>query len=277
MPAETPASEVPAVVAALAEDPPGLDDGELRLLAAALVHDARNPLNAVVLQVELLSMMVAAGKATPAQLTRGLETIGREVHRSNELFGRYLDAVQADWGPPAEMPLWPSVRAAADDVQNELTTRGVDLDLALPGTLPEIVGKPELVRLAVRAALRGALAALPGSAAGTLRIEAGPAPDLGEVALTLTIPGASSTDAASGNLFRLSEKSRAAVALAISKQAALSSGGAASASNVTEGLRLRLSWPIAGSLDDDPELAPGPGKPLPDDIPPAPRRTRRGR
>src|SRR5690606_35684975 len=70
-----------------------------RLLAAAMAHDARNPLNAMMLQLELLRAQVrsAAPPGSEAFLG-GLARLEREVERTSTVLQAYLDLL----GEPAE-------------------------------------------------------------------------------------------------------------------------------------------------------------------------------
>jgi len=60
-------------------------------MLAQITHEVRNPLNAMSLNVELLSDEVQAGTGEPSEALAMLDTITGEIHRLERITARYLD------------------------------------------------------------------------------------------------------------------------------------------------------------------------------------------
>jgi hypothetical protein len=182
--------------------------------------------------------------------------------RLNDVLGHYLGVVGADWPAPEPVDLAPVVKAVAQELRGAYREKKAQLAMELPAGL---VGQsdPALARVAVRSVLQWALGALPAASGGTVRVQASRQPELSDVGVLVLVEGTGTDSEGLAQLFRLGEHG---VSMAVAKQAALSSGGTATAASTAAGLQVRLSWPTDDDGDDAggagaDELDGHPGKP----------------
>ncbi len=141
-------------------------------LRAGLEHELRSPLNAMVLNLELLRELLRAegGAGAVAQLER-VETIGSAVRRLQH----GLDALLRETEPPGDtveaFDLGELVRDVAAVVDAEMRQRGKRLEVGVDGEPTRVRGRRDALRQALLHLLIRALHATPGGGRVELSVE----------------------------------------------------------------------------------------------------------
>ena len=130
----------------------------LATLTAGLAHEIRNPLNAALLQLELLTRISSRLRGEPERVRIGecAQLVQSEIRRLSRLLEEFLDLAR-----PRRPERWPvDVQGLCEYVcraqQPVAEAAGVALRLDLPPTLPKVLGDPAkltqvLVNLVVNA------------------------------------------------------------------------------------------------------------------------------
>jgi PAS domain S-box-containing protein len=130
----------------------------LATLTAGLAHEIRNPLNAALLQLELLTRISARLRGEPerVRISECAQLVQSEIRRLSRLLEEFLDLARPR--PPERWPC--DLRGVCEYVcrtqQPVAEAAGVVLRLDLPATLPQVLGDPAkltqvLVNLVVNA------------------------------------------------------------------------------------------------------------------------------
>jgi signal transduction histidine kinase len=130
-------------------------------LSSGVAHEVKNPLNAMMIHLELLRQQTSAHGLTH------VETIGREIRRLDEVVQGFLKFTR-----PEDLALQPvHLKALFDEVvpiiRPEADSRGVHLVVECGGT-PDVNGDPAMLRQAFLNLALNACQAMPQG--GTLRI-----------------------------------------------------------------------------------------------------------
>jgi len=158
----------------------------VRRIADDLAHELKNPLNAMVINLEVLRSRVRAGDAGAA-LER-IDVLEQEIRRLHDLLDQVLRLLRPEpAGGPAAFPV--TVLAAEVGtiaaVLGKLARRG--FELRLPGAEVLVLGRREPLRFALLALCEAAITGLPAEDdVAVLEVVAGSA----EVQLTLASPAA---------------------------------------------------------------------------------------
>jgi signal transduction histidine kinase len=160
---------------------------EFAQLAAHVAHEVRNPLNAIMLNGELLEEEVqrcnCAGAGEAASL---IATIQREAERLRHLTDEYLAFAR----PPMPSRGHQSLNAVVDElahlIREEATRSGVALDVVMSRDCPCATFDPHQLKQAALNIVRNALQAMPGG--GRLTLSTAVRPD-GSVTLAVADTG----------------------------------------------------------------------------------------
>jgi signal transduction histidine kinase len=161
-------------------------------LMAGVAHEVKNPLNAMTIHLELLKQKLARqpaiagagpdpgsrlsdpGFASPPDVTKHVDIIGKEIRRLDEVLNGFLKFARPD-----ELKLQP-VRLASliSDIQTsvapEATRRHINMKVECPDNLPEINADPGMLSQALLNLALNACQAMPDG--GTLKITCRTAP-----------------------------------------------------------------------------------------------------
>ncbi len=161
-------------------------------LMAGVAHEVKNPLNAMTIHLELLKQKLArqpaiagagpdpgsrladAGFASPPDVTKHVDIIGKEIRRLDEVLNGFLKFARPD-----ELKLQPvRLSSLISDIQTsvgpEATRRHVTMKVECPESLPEINADPGMLSQALLNLALNACQAMPDG--GTLKISCRTAP-----------------------------------------------------------------------------------------------------
>ncbi|WP_434389752.1 ATP-binding protein [Melittangium boletus] len=136
--------------------------------SAGLAHELNNPLTGILGLLSLACEEVPA----PSPLRENLDMVLDQARRMARIIRQLRDMTEqerAGTGRPLD-PARP-VRAALEEVREELSSRGVTLTCALGEPMPLVLGHAEQLQSVVSNLLRNALTAMPGG--GTLSVGLG--------------------------------------------------------------------------------------------------------
>ena len=168
--------------------------------ASALAHEIRNPLNSISLTIDHVRTRLAPeDEARHGEFQALMSTLKSEVARLNRLVADFLSSGQPARLDPRPCDLGAVVRETAALVEHKARDQAIEVQVDLPGGLPETVADPELLKTCLLNLVLNAFDAMPGGGRVSLaaRLEGGP--DARTIALVVadTGVGMSPEDAAS--------------------------------------------------------------------------------
>ncbi|MEZ4366671.1 MAG: ATP-binding protein [Kofleriaceae bacterium] len=138
-------------------------------MAAMITHEVRNPLSSIALNTELLGDELDALAASP-EARELCRAITREVDRLTGITEDYLALARAPKPRTAPQALGELVTATAEFLREELTARGVALELELAADLPPAPIDAGQLRQCLINLVRNAAEALADRPGGTIRL-----------------------------------------------------------------------------------------------------------
>jgi signal transduction histidine kinase len=159
----------------------GFRSQALSRLAAGVAHDIKNPLNAMALQLAILSEKLSVQPEVGAVGGAHLTSIREQIGRVNEVLRRFLDVAD----PPAPMgytELGGLLQDATALLAHEARRRRIELVLEGARGAPRTGGDPARVGRLVLVLLAGAMAAVPDGG----RLEAALGAEEGNAVLRVT-------------------------------------------------------------------------------------------
>lgn len=129
--------------------------GRLTLGAA---HEVKNPLNAMMIHVELLRERLSGA---PAEVRENLEVIKSEIGRLDRLVQGFLRFVRPQEFDPKPLDLNALLQEVAALLEAEWSSHEVGFELLLAPALPSVTGDQELLRQALLNVLLNACQAMP--------------------------------------------------------------------------------------------------------------------
>jgi PAS domain S-box-containing protein len=152
-------------------------------LTSGVAHEVKNPLNAMMIHVELLKERL---EDADADVTQSLEVIGSEIRRLDRVVQGFLKFMR-----PQELALKPvdlnaMLQSVGALLEAESQSHGVRLVLELDAALPPVSADEELLRQAFINILQNAVQAMPNG--GAVRIRTRPE-DLDWVRVVVTDQG----------------------------------------------------------------------------------------
>jgi signal transduction histidine kinase len=159
----------------------------LSRLTAGIAHEVKNPLNAMMIHLDLLRTKVRKGALAPAGAASGtlglaqadpdilqhVEIIEGEVRRLDEVVQGFLKFTRPDELKLQPVNIGSLFQEILPVVEGEAHDRGVKVQVDAPLTLPEVNGDAAMLRQAFLNLAINACQAMPDG--GTLRLVAGPA------------------------------------------------------------------------------------------------------
>ncbi len=127
-------------------------------LVDSLLHDARNPLNALAINLEVLveKLKDEDGKVPESQ-EKNIRAMREQVYRIDGILRQFADFIAPRLGASGEVNLAEVVQRALDVAGHEARKRRVKLERALDATPPLTVRDPGAVHLLVAQLLLGAV------------------------------------------------------------------------------------------------------------------------
>ena len=248
-------------------------------MAAMITHEVRNPLSSIGLNTELLEDELAALPEEDAAEARALcGAITREVDRLAAITEEYLAFARLPKPRLAPEQIDSLVGDLATFVREDLSARGVELEVALAGGLPRVLVDEGQIRQSLLNLVRNAAEAVAGEGGGHVwLITRRGAPGLVEVEIRDDGPGIAA-DALPRlfDPFFSTKQGGTGLGLALTQQIVRDHGGDIEvASGAGRGASFVVSVPVAGVTAEDDAEGPGVGpaaaqvtSPLPDDSPP---------
>ncbi len=153
-------------------------------LTGGVAHEVKNPLNAILMHVELVRMKLAHGDY---DLTQQMDVISNEILRLDRVVKTFLDFTR-----PVKLNLTPvAVSSFVSDIVELATPHaagaGVEIEVSPPPDDVQITVDSDLIKQAVLNIVINAIEAMPGG--GTLRIEASERSDDAEIRISDTGQG----------------------------------------------------------------------------------------
>ncbi len=134
-------------------------------LTSGMAHEVKNPLNAMVLQLELLKAKLAGqGETVKPQI----DILGEEIRRLDRVVKTFLDFTRPLELRPVETDLESLVRAVITLVEPQAPASGVKLKYAANGALPRLILDGDLMKQALLNLVLNGCQAMP--AGGELRV-----------------------------------------------------------------------------------------------------------
>jgi signal transduction histidine kinase len=144
---------------------------DLGRLTSGVAHEVKNPLNAMIIHLELLRGHLAPDSA---EARESLEVIGTEIRRLDRVVQGFLKFIR-----PQELNVRPvNLAALLHDVgglvEVEAAQAGVSLEIVIDERTPPLMGDLDLLRQALVNLVQNAIHAMPEG--GTVILRAAPAP-----------------------------------------------------------------------------------------------------
>ncbi len=137
-------------------------------LTSGVAHEVKNPLNAMMIHLELLRERLGA----PAEdVQQSLEVIGSEIRRLDRVVQGFLRFMRPQELALKRVDLSAVLASLVALLEAEWQPRGVHIELRPPGPLPELNADEELLRHAFLNILQNACQAMPAGGAVTLTAE----------------------------------------------------------------------------------------------------------
>jgi len=141
-------------------------------LASGLAHEARNPLNAALLQLALLRRRLERPDCQPATLIPVADLVEQELQRLGRLVDDFIAFAQPRPLAPRPTDLGSLCRTIASLLAAEAERAGVDVRLEL-APAPTVPADPDRLQHVLLNLARNSLEAMPGGGALTLRVRPG--------------------------------------------------------------------------------------------------------
>lgn len=153
----------------------------ITMLAAGVAHELGNPLNSLTIHLQLLSRSLAetTDRELAQEASELLEVATQEVRRLDGIVQNFLHAVR-----PVPLDLKPidlchTLVSTLKFLRREIEERGIQVEAAMPDSLPTIMGDEDQLRQAFFNILRNSVQAM--TQGGEIRIECGVRDDFVDV------------------------------------------------------------------------------------------------
>lgn len=144
---------------------------DLGRLTSGVAHEVKNPLNAMVIHLELLKQKLSD---PPEEVTQSLEVLGGEIHRLDRVVQGFLRFVRPQTLRLRPLDLNKLLREVAQLTKAQGAHKGITFALLPDDTIPPINGDPELIRQAFLNLVLNACQAMPDGGTVTLLTERTP-------------------------------------------------------------------------------------------------------
>lgn len=161
----------------------------ITMLAAGVAHELGNPLNSLTIHLQLLSRALAgtADRELAQEAGELLEVASHEVRRLDGIVQNFLHAIR-----PVPLDLKPldlchTLVSTIKFLRREIEERGIQVEAAMPDSLPTIMGDDDQLHQAFFNILRNSVQAM--TEGGEIRIECGVRDDFVDVRFSDTGQG----------------------------------------------------------------------------------------
>jgi len=137
-------------------------------LTSGIAHEVKNPLNAMMIHLELLKDRL---EGAPGEVQRSLEVMGGEIRRLDRVVQGFLRFMRPQDVAFKTLDLNALLASVAALVEAECAGRGIRFVSALDPALPAISADEELLRQAFLNILQNACQAMPDGGVVTVRTE----------------------------------------------------------------------------------------------------------
>jgi signal transduction histidine kinase len=122
----------------------------------SLLHDVRNPLNALSIHLEVLTEKLKGDTGqVPASQEKNLKSMREQIQRVDGILRRFAEFIVCRAGPPGDVELSETVTRAMDVLAHESRKRRLQVRTALaPGVRGRLADTGELGFLVVQALMR---------------------------------------------------------------------------------------------------------------------------
>jgi len=141
---------------------------DLGKLTSGVAHEVRNPLNAMIIHLELLKQRLAE---PPQEVAYSLEVLGGEIYRLDRVVQGFLRFVRPQALQIVPLDLNKLLQVVAQLAEAEWTSRGIKFALHLDHEIPPINGDSELLQQAFLNLVLNACQAMPDGGTVTLSSE----------------------------------------------------------------------------------------------------------
>lgn len=144
---------------------------DLGKLTSGVAHEVKNPLNAMIIHLELLKQKL---NDPPDEVARSLEVLGGEIHRLDRVVGGFLRFVRPQTLRLLPLNLNTLLQEVAQLTETQGTHRAITVVLRLENEISPINGDHELLRQAFLNLVLNACQAMPDGGTVTLSTERTP-------------------------------------------------------------------------------------------------------
>jgi signal transduction histidine kinase len=141
---------------------------DLGKLTSGVAHEVRNPLNAMIIHLELLKQRL---DDAPREVAQSLDVLGGEIHRLDRVVQGFLRFVRPQTLRFLPLDLNKLLEVVAQLAEAEWTSRGIRFVLHLDYDIPPINGDAELLQQAFLNLVLNACQAMPNGGTVTLSTE----------------------------------------------------------------------------------------------------------
>lgn len=217
-------------------------------LSAILAHEIKNPMNSVIINVEVLKACIselAKGAESPVteRAWKYLNAIQAEVHRLDKVIKGFLDFANPSSSSKIKFKLYPLLQELVQLVQPDLKAKESLISLELQGESPLIYGNPDQIKQAILNLITNSLQSF--DRGGTIKLLAGK--NSGQSFITVADSGAGIPDAIQNKIFSpyfTTKAKGSGVGLFVVQRVVGEHGGKISIqSEVGKGSRFTLSFP----------------------------------
>jgi signal transduction histidine kinase len=153
-------------------------------ITAGVAHEVKNPLNAIMMHLELARLKLAAGDP---KVSPHMDVISREIQRLDRVVKTFLDFTRPVELKLTEVPLDGFVSEIVDLARPQAEAAQIRISESQQGEGAQIRVDPDLMKQAILNILVNAIEAMPGG--GDLMLESGVRDDEAEIRISDTGPG----------------------------------------------------------------------------------------
>jgi signal transduction histidine kinase len=143
-------------------------------LATVLAHEMKNPMNSIIINLEVLRSTVSelapdAQSVAAQKAKKYLDVIEGEVRRLDKVLRSFLDFASPPQATKVRFKINPVIKMIMDFMAVELKHKNVDIDLQLTADLPPLLGSADQFKQVLLNLIINALQAMPAQG-GRIRL-----------------------------------------------------------------------------------------------------------
>ncbi len=145
-------------------------------MAAVLAHEIKNPMNSIIINMEVLKGFVhemarSSQTANSEKVLRYFEVVSDEIRRLDKVIKGFLDLAAPPQPAKSLFSLNQVIQKTADFMKEEFLKKNVSFEFELTENLPRLLGDPDQIRQALLNLLLNSVQAMPNG--GTIRLSTG--------------------------------------------------------------------------------------------------------